>query len=149
MQNFCCHQTEKTTVLCFLTSSWTRFHCLSREAKSSDCCFDRYKSRARSSRSSCVTQCGSLPLASECVACFIKAHVFRFVCIDMEANACGGSFQTMQKGFGLGGCICQKRYVIGVVGVGYCFCGIPSTSFLCQLETVFFDFFNRCTKHMV
>ena len=31
-----------------LTSSWTRFHCLSREAKSSDCCFDRYKSRARS-----------------------------------------------------------------------------------------------------
>ena len=36
--------------LVILTSSWTRFHCLSREAKSSDCCFDRYKSRARSFR---------------------------------------------------------------------------------------------------
>ena len=40
--------------LVILTSFWTRFHCLSREAKSSDCCFDRYKSRARSFRSSCV-----------------------------------------------------------------------------------------------
>ena len=51
--------------LVILTSSWTRFHCLSREAKSSDCCFDRYKSRARSFRSSCVIQCGSLPLVPE------------------------------------------------------------------------------------
>ena len=53
--------------LVILTSSWTRFHCLSREAKSSDCCFDRYKSRARSFRSSCVIQCGSLPLVPEYV----------------------------------------------------------------------------------
>ena len=30
------------------------------------------------------------------VACLIIAHIFRFVCIDMEANASGGSFQTMQ-----------------------------------------------------
>ena len=51
--------------LVILTSSWTRFHCLSREAKSSDCCFDRYKSRARSFRSSCVIQCDSLPLVPE------------------------------------------------------------------------------------
>ena len=27
---------------------------------------------------------------------FIKAHVFSFVCIDMEANVWGGLFQTMQ-----------------------------------------------------
>ena len=47
--------------------SGTKFHCLSREAKSSDCCFDRYKSRARSFRSSCVIQCGSLPLVPEYV----------------------------------------------------------------------------------
>ena len=53
--------------LVILTSSWTRFHCLSREAKSSDCCFDRYKSRARSFRFSCVIQCGSLPLVPEYV----------------------------------------------------------------------------------
>ena len=53
--------------LVILTSSWTMFHCLSREAKSSDCCFDRYKSRARSFRSSCVIQCGSLPLVPEYV----------------------------------------------------------------------------------
>ena len=46
---------------------WTRFHCLSREAKGTDCCFDRYKSRARSFRSSCVIQCGSLPLVPEYV----------------------------------------------------------------------------------
>ena len=43
------------------------FHCSSREAKSSDCCFDRYKSRARLFRSSCVIQCGSLPLVPEYV----------------------------------------------------------------------------------
>ena len=48
----------------------------------------------------------------------------------MEANACGSSFQTMQKFFGLIGCICQYRYVIGVVGVGNCFCGVTSASFL-------------------
>ena len=53
--------------LVIITSSWTRFHGLSREAKSSDCCFDRYKSRARSFRSSCVIQCGSLPLVPEYV----------------------------------------------------------------------------------
>ena len=53
--------------LVILTSSWTRFHCLSREAKSSDYCFDRYKSRARSFRSFCMIQCGSLPLVPEYV----------------------------------------------------------------------------------
>ena len=39
--------------------------------------------------------------------------------------------------------------VIGVVGVGNCLCGVPSASFLCQLEAVFFDFINRCSKHVV
>ena len=28
------------------------------------------------------------------------------------------------------------------------FCGVPSTSFLCQLEAVFFDFINRCSAHV-
>ena len=36
----------------------------------------------------------------------------------MEAYACCCSFQAMQKCFGLVRCICQYRYVIGVVGVG-------------------------------
>ena len=45
--------------------------------------------------------------------------------------------------------ICQYRYVIGVVGVGNCFCGVPSASFLCQLEDVFSDFIDRCSKHGV
>ena len=67
----------------------------------------------------------------------------------MQANARGGSFQTMPLGFGLGGCIYQKRYVIGVVGVSNCFCGVLSASFLCQLESVLFDFINRCSKHVV
>ena len=53
--------------LVILTSSWTRFLCLRREAKRSDYCFDWYKSRARSFRSSCVIQCGSLPLVPEYV----------------------------------------------------------------------------------
>ena len=42
----------------------------------------------------------------------------------MEANARVGLFQTMQLCFGLVGCICQYRYVIAVVGVGNCFCGV-------------------------
>ena len=29
------------------------------------------------------------------VACLVVAHIFSFVFIDMEANACGRSFQTM------------------------------------------------------
>ena len=40
----------------------------------------------------------------------------------------------MQKCFGLVKCICQYRYVIGVVGVGNCCCGVPSASFLRQFE---------------
>ena len=40
-------------------------------------------------------------------------------------------------------------YAISVVGVGNCFCGVPSASFLCQLEAVFFDFINWCSKHIV
>ena len=46
----------------------------------------------------------------------------------MEAYACCCSFQTMQKCFGLVRCICQYRYVIGVVGVGNCCCGVSSAS---------------------
>ena len=57
----------------------------------------------------------------------------------MEANAYGGSFQNMLQCFGLVGCIRQYRYIIGVVGVGNCFCGVPSASFLSQLEAVFSD----------
>ena len=34
------------------------------------------------------------------------------------------------------GCICQDRYVIGVVGVGNCCCGVPSASFLRQFEAM-------------
>ena len=41
------------------------------------------------------------------------------------------------------------RYVIGVVGVGNCFCRVPSASFLCQLEDIFSDFINRCSKHVI
>ena len=61
----------------------------------------------------------------------------------MEAYACCCSFQTMQKCFGLVRCICQYRYVIGVVGVGNCCCGVSSASFLLQFEAILFDFVNR------
>ena len=80
---------------------------------------------------------------------FIIAHIFRFVCINTEAYACGCSFQTMLYSFGLVGCIYQYHYVIGVVGIGNCFCGVPSASFLCQLEAVFSDFVNQCFKYVV
>ena len=45
----------------------------------------------------------------------------------------------MQKCFGLVRCICQYRYVIGVVGVGNCCCGVSSASFLRQFEAILFD----------
>ena len=79
----------------------------------------------------------------------VIAHIFRFVCINIEAYACCCSFQTMQKSFGLVGCICQYRHVIGVVGVGNCCCGVSSASFLRQLEAILFDFVNRCSKYVV
>ena len=54
----------------------------------------------------------------------------------------------MQKCFGLVRCICQYRYVIGVVGVGNCCCGVSSASFLRQFEAILFDFVNRCSKYV-
>ena len=72
----------------------------------------------------------------------IKAHVFRLVCVGMEAYASSCSFQTMQQCFSLGGCICQKCYVIGVDRVRNCLCVLPSASFLCQLQTVVFHYIN-------
>ena len=36
-----------------------------------------------------------------------------------------------------------------VIGVSNCFCGVPSASFLCQLEAVLSDFVNRCSKYVV
>ncbi len=65
------------------------------------------------------------------VTSLIKAHIFRLVCVDMEAYASGCSFQTMYQGFGLRVYICQKRYVIGVVCVSNSMCGVSSASFLC------------------
>ena len=53
------------------------------------------------------------------------------------------------RSFGLGECIYKKRYVIAVVGVGNCLYGVPFVSFLCQLETVLFDFIYRFSKHVV
>ena len=51
--------------------------------------------------------------------------------------------------FRLGWVYLQVSLVIGVVGVGNCFCGVPSASFLCQLEAVLSDFVNRCSKYVV
>ena len=38
--------------------------------------------------------------------------------------------------FGLGVCFCQKRYVIGVVGVGNCFCGVPSAYYRMYMDDI-------------
>lgn len=51
--------------LMILRSALTRFYFLSRHARSSDCCLNRYKSRARSFWRSCVIQWGSLLVAPE------------------------------------------------------------------------------------
>ena len=64
----------------------------------------------------------------------IKAHVFCFVCVHMEAYATCFPFQTMLQGFGSGGCIYQKRFVICVVRVRNSLCGVSSASFFCQRE---------------
>ena len=67
----------------------------------------------------------------------------------MEAYASSCLFQTMLQGFGLGGCICQKRYVIGVVRVCNCLCGVPYVSFLSQLVTVMFHYIiRRCPEYL-
>ena len=41
--------------------------------------------------------------------------------------------------FGLVGCICQYRYVIGVVGIGNCFCGVPSASSLTSIAAKIYN----------
>ena len=43
-------------------------------------------------------------------------------------------------GFLFGGCICKKHYVIGVVRVCNCLCGVSSASFLCQLWNCYLSF---------
>ena len=60
----------------------------------------------------------------------IKAHVLHFVCIHMDANAACYLLQTMQKGFGLGWCICKKHNVICVVCIHNSSCGVLSASSL-------------------
>ena len=54
---------------------------------------------------------------------------------------------TLSRHFSLS--FIASGYVIGVVGVGNCFCWVPSASFLCQLEAVLSDFVNRCSKYVV
>ena len=67
------------------------------------------------------------------VTSLIKAHVFHHVCVDMEAYASSWSFQTMLQGFRLGGCICQKHYVINVVHVSNRLCWV---TYICVLVRV-------------
>ena len=62
------------------------------------------------------------------------------MCINIEAYAYCCSFQTMQKCFGLIRCICHYRYVIGVVGIGNCCCGVSS------VESTEKDIETRLTK---
>ena len=69
---------------------------------------------------------------------WLHLNVLCFICIHMEANAACCSFQTMQQGFSVGGCICQKRYVIRVVCVHNRFCEVSSASCLCQSKVIFF-----------
>ena len=97
----------------------------------------------------CLLVLSGVPSLVEMSPVWFIAHIFRFVCINIEAYACCCSFQTMQKSFGLVRCICQYRYVIGVVGVGNCCCGVSSASFLRQFEAILFDFVNRCSKYVV
>ena len=52
------------------------------------------------------------------------SHILDFVCIHIVTYAAYCPFQTMQHGFSLGGCICQKCYVISVVRVRTCACRI-------------------------
>ena len=59
----------------------------------------------------------------------IKVHVIWFSSIDMKLCATSCHLQTIQSEFGLGGYICQKRYVISVVGV----CHNLSGAFFCFL----------------
>ena len=49
----------------------------------------------------------------------------------------------------LGGWICLKLYVIGVVRAHNSLCGVSSASFLCQLLAVFFHLIYRRSKHVV
>ena len=58
----------------------------------------------------------------------IKTHILRFVCVHVEINASCCLLQVMQQGFGLGRCICKKRYVICIVCFHYSFCWISSAS---------------------
>ena len=45
--------------------------------------------------------------------------------------------QAMQLGFGLGGCICQQRYIICVVRLRNSLCGLSSASCLFQCKAIF------------
>ena len=83
------------------------------------------------------------------VTSLITAHIFRLACVHMEAYTTCCSFQTMWLGFGLGGCICQNCYVIGVIRVRNCLCWVSFAFLLCQLETVVFHFINRRSKYVV
>ena len=111
------HMTDRLSIATHAFAS--PFWCLSRSM--SHCFLDRWTCPQVSKH---TLYCGD-------VIILIKAHVFRLVCVHMESYASSCSFQTMLLGFGLGGCICQMRFVIDVVRVGNCLCRVFSASLLC------------------
>ena len=77
-------------------------------------------------------------------------HIYSVLCaLTQRPMLAAARSKLCRSVFGLVRCICQYRYVIGVVGIGDCCCGVSSASFLRQFEAILFDFVNRCSKYVV
>ena len=68
---------------------------------------------------------------------------------NMEAYATSFLLQTIQQEFGLGECICQKRYVISVVSVRNCLCRVSPASCSCLSEAIFFRLIYQRSKYVI
>ena len=98
----------------------------------------------------------SSPLASENYHLVWRCHLFdkstcilsclswyRVLCLQLP-------IPDHAAGFRLGRlCICKKGYVISVVCVCSCFCGVYFVSLLCQHESGIFHYIYRLSKHVV
>ena len=71
-----------------------------------------------------------LPFSVEMSPFRLKHMHSVFICIHKEANVTCCLLQAMLQEFGLGRCICKKRYVIYIICDCNSFCGVSSASCL-------------------
>ena len=126
------HRANRLLSMALLVACW----CLSRLVR--HCFLDWWTCPLVSENYHLVWRCRLFDLSTCCPSCLRWHALYQQLFVS-----------DYVAGFRLGRGICQKRYVIGVVGVRNCLCELSFTFVLCQLETVVIHFISRRSKQVV